>query len=51
MNLNNFTIQATEVVQSAQQAAFNGKNPNIESEHVLQSLVDVFDGVVVFRND
>ena len=39
MNLNNFTIQATEVVQSAQQAAFNGKNPNIETEHVLQSLL------------
>ncbi len=40
MNLNNFTIQAAEVVQSAQQAAFNGKNPNIETEHVLQSLLD-----------
>ena len=40
MNLNNFTIQATEVVQSAQQAAFNGKNPNIETEHVLQSLLE-----------
>ncbi|MFM1793858.1 MAG: ATP-dependent chaperone ClpB [Bacteroidota bacterium] len=40
MNLNNFTIQAAEVVQSAQQAAFNGKNPNIETEHILKSLLD-----------
>lgn len=40
MNLNNFTIQASEVVQSAQQLAFNGKNPNIETEHFLQSLLN-----------
>ncbi len=40
MNLNNFTIQAAEVVQSAQQAAFSGKNPNIETEHILQSLLE-----------
>jgi ATP-dependent Clp protease ATP-binding subunit ClpB len=40
MNLNNFTIQAAEVVQSAQQAAFNGKNVNIETEHILQSLLE-----------
>jgi ATP-dependent Clp protease ATP-binding subunit ClpB len=40
MNLNNFTIQASEVVQSAQQLAFNAKNPNIETEHILQALLD-----------
>ena len=40
MNLNNFTIQAAEVVQAAQQAAFNGKNPNIETVHILQSLLE-----------
>jgi len=40
MNLNNYTIQASEVVQSAQQLAFNGKNPNIETEHILQSLLN-----------
>ncbi|MEY2835087.1 MAG: hypothetical protein RLZZ557_749, partial [Bacteroidota bacterium] len=40
MNLNNFTIQASEVVQASQQLAFNGKNPHIETEHVLQSLLD-----------
>jgi ATP-dependent Clp protease ATP-binding subunit ClpB len=40
MNLSNFTIQAAEVVQAAQQAAFNGKNINIETEHILKSLLD-----------
>jgi ATP-dependent Clp protease ATP-binding subunit ClpB len=40
MNLNNFTIQAAEVVQAAQQAAYNGKNINIETEHILQSLLE-----------
>jgi len=40
MNLNNFTIQATEVVQSAQQLAFNSQNPNIESEHILLALLE-----------
>ena len=40
MNLSNFTIQAAEIVQSAQQGAFNAGNPNIESEHILQALLD-----------
>ncbi len=40
MNLNNFTIQATEVVQHAQQLAFNGGNPQIETEHILQALLE-----------
>ena len=40
MNLNNFTIQASEVVQSAQQLAFNAGNPSIENDHVLQSLLE-----------
>ena len=40
MNLNNFTIQASEVVQSAQQAAFNAGNPTIENDHLLQGLLE-----------
>jgi len=40
MNLNNFTIQASEVVQSAQQAAFNVGNPTIETDHLLQGLLE-----------
>ena len=30
MNLNNFTIKAAEVIQQAQQLAYNQRNPNIE---------------------
>lgn len=40
MNLNNFTIQASEVVQAAQQLAFNSQNPNIETEHILLALLE-----------
>ena len=46
MNLNNFTIKASEIVQSAQQLAFNGKNPNIETEHILKALLDMEDSPV-----
>ncbi|MBM3445163.1 MAG: ATP-dependent chaperone ClpB [Bacteroidetes bacterium] len=40
MNLSNFTIQASEIVQSAQQAAFNAGNPAIEAEHVLKAMLE-----------
>jgi ATP-dependent Clp protease ATP-binding subunit ClpB len=40
MNLSNFTIKAAEVVQSAQQLAFNHQNSNIETEHLLRALLD-----------
>lgn len=40
MNLNNFTIQASEVIQSAQQLAFNASHSQIESEHILLALLD-----------
>ncbi len=46
MNLNNFTIKASEVVQQAQQLAFNSKNPNIESEHILKALLDMEDSPI-----
>ncbi len=46
MNLNNFTIKASEVVQNAQQLAFNNKNPNIETEHLLKALLDMEDSPV-----
>jgi ATP-dependent Clp protease ATP-binding subunit ClpB len=39
MNLQNFTIKATEAIQQAQQIAFNQKNPTIETEHFLQALL------------
>jgi ATP-dependent Clp protease ATP-binding subunit ClpB len=43
MNLGNFTIKAAEVVQQAQQLAFNSQNANIETEHILKALLDQQD--------
>jgi ATP-dependent Clp protease ATP-binding subunit ClpB len=48
MNLNNFTVKATEVVQKAQQLAFNNKNPNIETEHFLQALLEMEDSPIEY---
>lgn len=48
MNLSNYTIKAAEVVQQAQQLAFNNKNPNIETEHILQSLLSMEDSPVEY---
>ena len=48
MNMNNFTIKASEAVQNAQQLAFNQKNPNIEAEHILQALLDMEDSPIEY---
>ncbi len=48
MNLNNFTIKAQEILQQAQQAAFNNQNPNIETAHMLQALLDDNDGPISY---
>ena len=40
MNLNNFTIKASESIQQAQQLAFNEQNPAIETEHLMKALLD-----------
>lgn len=48
MNLNNFTIKAQEIVQQAQQLAFNNQNPSIETAHFLKALLDDADGPVSF---
>ena len=48
MNLSNFTIKAAEIVQQAQQLAFNAQNTNIESEHLLQALLDQQDSPVEY---
>ncbi|MFM7222332.1 MAG: ATP-dependent chaperone ClpB [Bacteroidota bacterium] len=40
MNLNNFTIQAAEAVQSAQQIAFNNAHHSVETEHLLSALLE-----------
>ena len=48
MNLNNFTIKAQETIAKAQQIAFNNGNPNIETEHLLKSLLDDADSPVTY---
>lgn len=48
MNLNNFTIKAQEAIAKAQQLAFNNGNPNIETEHILLSLIKDEDSPVEF---
>jgi len=48
MNLNNFTVKASEVVQISQQLAFNGKNPTIETEHILKALLDMEDSPIKY---
>ncbi len=48
MNLNNFTIKAQEILQQAQQIAFNNGNPAIESQHILKALMDDKDGPIEF---
>ncbi len=48
MNLGNFTIKAAELVQQAQQLAFNSQNPNIETEHFLKAMLDQEDSPVEY---
>lgn len=46
MNLNNFTIKAQETIYAAQQLAFNGANPQIETLHILQALLNEKEGSI-----
>lgn len=48
MNPNKFTIKAQELLQQAQQLAFNGKNPMVESSHLLAALLDDQEGPIHF---
>ncbi|HXS37666.1 MAG TPA: ATP-dependent chaperone ClpB [Flavipsychrobacter sp.] len=48
MNLNNFTIKAQEIVQQAQQLAFNNQNPNIETAHFLKALLEDTEGPIAY---
>ena len=40
MSAQNLTIKSQEILQQAQQIAFNNKNTNIETEHLLKTLLD-----------
>ncbi len=48
MNPNNLTIKSQEVIQKAQQLAFNEKNPNIETDHLLKALLMDDDSPIEF---
>jgi ATP-dependent Clp protease ATP-binding subunit ClpB len=48
MNLNNYTIKSQEIIQQAQQEAFNNANPNIETNHLLKALLKDEDSPVDF---
>jgi ATP-dependent Clp protease ATP-binding subunit ClpB len=48
MSLQNLTIKSQERIQHAQQLAFNNGNTNIETEHLLQSLLDDSDSAIEF---
>lgn len=48
MNLGNLTIKAAELLQQAQQIAFNAKNPTIETEHILKALLEQEDSPVEY---
>ncbi|MBM3441703.1 MAG: ATP-dependent chaperone ClpB [Bacteroidetes bacterium] len=48
MNFSNYTIKAAEMVQQAQQLAFNGSNPSIETEHLLKALLEQQDSPVAY---
>ncbi len=48
MSLQNLTIKSQEILQQAQQIAFNAKNTNIETEHILKALLNDKDSPVEF---
>ena len=48
MNLNNYTIKAQELIQSAQQLAYSASNPTIETEHLLKALLTEKDSATAF---
>ncbi len=48
MNTNNFTIKAQEILQAAQQIAFNAESPSIDSSHLLRALLDDAEGPIAY---
>ena len=48
MNFNNYTIKAQEIVQKAQQLAFDNQNPQIETIHLLKALIDDTEGSIPY---
>jgi ATP-dependent Clp protease ATP-binding subunit ClpB len=48
MNLNNYTIKAQQAVANAQQIAYNHQNPAIETEHLLEALLEEDDSPIEY---
>ena len=48
MNLNNFTIKAQQAITDAQQIAYNHQNPSIETEHLLEALLEEQDSPIEY---
>jgi len=48
MNLNNFTIKSQEVIANAQMIAMNSQQQQIDSLHILKSILDIDRNVVPF---
>jgi ATP-dependent Clp protease ATP-binding subunit ClpB len=48
MNFSNYTIKAQEAVQKAQQSAFDLRNPQIETAHLLKALLDDTEGPTAY---
>ncbi len=48
MNLNNFTIKAQELIQAAQQLAFNLQSPSIETVHLLKAMLEDKDAPISY---
>ena len=46
--MSNFTIKAAEVIQGAQQFAYNAGHSNIETEHILKALLEQDDSPVEY---
>ncbi|MEO6539867.1 MAG: Clp protease N-terminal domain-containing protein [Ferruginibacter sp.] len=48
MSLQNLTIKSQEILQQAQQLAFTAGNSNIETEHILKTMLDDKDSPVEY---
>ncbi len=48
MSIQNLTIKSQEILQQAQQLAFNANNANIETDHLLKALLNDKDSPVEF---
>lgn len=48
MSLQNLTIKSQEILQQAQQIAFNAANNNIETEHILKALLNDKDSPIEY---